>query len=224
LIGEADFDPSGGTLNLKSGSGRFDRLEAPFVWKLTPQGQLVWAQLFEGGRGTAGRVAIDATNQIYVAGSFSGTVDFQWGSAALKLTSAGGTDAYVAKLTPAGSTVFVRQFGAASDDRLSDLLLDAQGNIYLALTHWASADISTGATILKLDSSGTIVDQTQITGRIAQFSPTVSISLTPAGTVQVVGSFLGPLDIDGDGIIDLSGQDTGYAWQFDAFWILDVGL
>jgi hypothetical protein len=226
LIGQADFDPSGGTLSLSSGSGRFDRPEAAYIWKLTAsQGRLVWAQLFDGGKASADLVTIDATNNIYVGGSFSGTVDFQWGKASLNLSSTGGKDAYVAKLSPTGTTSYAKKFGGASDDLLSDMLLDAQGNIYVSITHWSSSDISTGASILKLNNSGSIVSQIEITGRIAQFSPAVKLSLnSTTGRLNVIGSFIGALDADSDGVIDLVGQDTGYAWEFDGFWLQYVGL
>jgi len=84
LGGTTDFDPSAGTANLSAGG---------FVAKYASDGSLVWARQFIGA--DPRKVSVDRVGNVYVAGGFTGTVDFDPRRAVNNVTSIGGTDAFV---------------------------------------------------------------------------------------------------------------------------------
>jgi hypothetical protein len=61
---------------------------------------------------TGDAVAADAAGNIYVGGTFRGTVDFDRGPGTVTLTSTGTPDAYLAKYSAAGSLVWVESHSA----------------------------------------------------------------------------------------------------------------
>jgi hypothetical protein len=71
-------------------------------------------------------MAIDANNNIYVAGGTDGTLPGQ--------TSSGGNDAYVRKYSSDGTEIWTRQFGTSESDSAKGISIDASGNIYVAGT------------------------------------------------------------------------------------------
>lgn len=90
-----------------------------------------------GGSGTVEIVgsASDAQGNSVVAGGFQGSVNFPGGP---KLTSSADFDVFVAKFTPAGQTIWVRQARAAvglqsgfSLDGALAVAIDASGNVYV---------------------------------------------------------------------------------------------
>jgi hypothetical protein len=96
--GTADFDPGAGSFPLTS-SGSAD----VFVSKLDAAGNLVWARSWgDTGYDVGWGVAIDGAGNVYTAGSFQGTADFDPGAGTYNLTAAGGADVFVTKLI--GST------------------------------------------------------------------------------------------------------------------------
>jgi hypothetical protein len=67
-------------------------------------GTVAWAKGIGGPSSDYGRaVAVDPAGNVYVAGGFTGTVDFNPGGAAKTLTSLSGMDAFVASYTSSGA-------------------------------------------------------------------------------------------------------------------------
>jgi hypothetical protein len=78
-------------------------------------GKPIWQSAFGGlGIDSTRGVAVSASGDVYVAGYFEGEIDF--GAPAGKKTSAGKTDAFLAKLGPDGKLVWAQTWGAARDD------------------------------------------------------------------------------------------------------------
>ncbi|HXG34380.1 MAG TPA: SBBP repeat-containing protein [Bryobacteraceae bacterium] len=77
-------------------------------------------------------VAADWTRNIYVAG-YTDSRDLPVQNA-LQGQSGGGVDAFVAKLSPSGSLVYLTYLGGSGDDRAFGIAVDASGNAYL--TGW----------------------------------------------------------------------------------------
>ncbi|MDB4955046.1 MAG: putative secreted protein [Myxococcales bacterium] len=78
-------------------------------------GKPVWATGFGGlGIDAPRGIALDADGNIYICGYFDGEIDF--GPKIGKKPSAGGSDAFVAKLDPTGKLVWAQTFGAKRDD------------------------------------------------------------------------------------------------------------
>ncbi|PHX82007.1 MAG: hypothetical protein CK539_06890, partial [Flavobacteriales bacterium] len=90
--GTADFDPGAGLANLTS-SGTYDI----FISKLDASGNFVWAKAM-GGTGSesvGGSIALDGSGNVYTAGYFLGTVDFDPGAGLANLTSSGIYDIFI---------------------------------------------------------------------------------------------------------------------------------
>ena len=62
-------------------------------------------------------VAEDSTGAVYIAGTFSGTVDVDFSDATYELASNGVDDAFVAKYTGQGGFVWAKSFGSSGKDR-----------------------------------------------------------------------------------------------------------
>ena len=124
-----------------------DGLEQIFVAKFTTAGVASWTRNFKpGGLSSAvgGALVLDAANNAYLTGSFGNQVNF----GGTTLTDSGNGDLFLLKLSPAGATLAVRQFGQAGPvaDQGKGLALDAAGSLYLAAQFGST--VSFGATAL----------------------------------------------------------------------------
>ena len=111
---------------LTSAGGR-DILLARFV-AYTGQVTLV-RQYGSAARDEASSIATTSSN-IIMAGMFDGTLAL--GGAAPPLTSLGSLDVYVARLDLEGEPEWAVRFGAAGEDRDPEVVVDAEGDIYVA--------------------------------------------------------------------------------------------
>ena len=91
-----DFDPGSGVTNLSSNGFAAD----VFVQKMDPQGNFLWAKSFGGSSVEIGRsITVDASGNVYAIGEFIGTVDFDPGAGTTNLSSNGGADFFVQKMS-----------------------------------------------------------------------------------------------------------------------------
>jgi hypothetical protein len=212
--GSADFDPGSGKLNLSSGSGgRFDIPTAGYVWKLSASGSVVWADVFAGGK-TANSVvtaiAVDASNNVIVAGSFAGAVDFQPGRGTVNLPS-DGADVFLVKLNAAGAMQYAKSMLSVGHEGVEDVVIDPAGNILVAGRRSNSA--SDGAFVARFSATGNLMDELRILGAALS---SIRISVNPlSGKLHVIGSFNGPVDLNGDGVVDHVSSSSG---ANDLFW------
>jgi hypothetical protein len=109
--------------------------------KLDSAGNVVWARQAGGSGSDFGHgVAVDAAGNVFLAGSFQGTA--QWdspsgpgvppGSASIALTSTGQLDGFLAKYDAAGNLLWVRSGGGSGNDAAYAVGADAAGNAYIA--------------------------------------------------------------------------------------------
>jgi hypothetical protein len=121
-----------------------------FVTKFT--GSYGWTRVF-GGAGTVEifGAATDVLDNVYLAGRFTGTVDFQadWGTGSDPKTSAGLFDAFVTKINADGSYGWTYRVGGTGDEEFRAVTVGVWGNIYLAggfegtvdfRTDWGASD------------------------------------------------------------------------------------
>jgi len=114
--------------------------------------EVLWtAKLGGTGNDQGLGVAVDAAGNVYLAGSFSGTVAF--GSS--NLVSSGSTDIFLAKYNANGQPVWVRQIGGNLPDVLASLKVDPSGNLRLA-GHFQSSQISFGTNQLNNPNNNTL--------------------------------------------------------------------
>ncbi len=150
--GTVDFDPGVGSLNLTSAGGT-----DIFVSKLNANGGLVWAHAI-GAAGTdeCYGIAFDDSTNVYITGSFSGTVDFDPGVGTSNLTSSGLCDIFVCKLDSSGSFAWARAMGGASANEGGwGIAVDGSGSVYISGDFGGTADFDPGAGTYNLTSAGT---------------------------------------------------------------------
>jgi hypothetical protein len=102
-----------------------------YIAKLDGAGNYQWLVPLATGRGGpvgTTSLAVDAAGNVCVAGSFFGSLTF----GTTTLTSVGRADIFVAKLDPSGNWLSAVRGGGSSDEQLTRLALDTNGNVYLA--------------------------------------------------------------------------------------------
>jgi hypothetical protein len=161
----------------------FDRKGTP-TWLLTG-----------GGIDSDGVNAIAATDDGWViAGSFSASAEIT----GTKLTSLGKTDAFLAKLGPAGDLQWVKTFGGPSDDTIFRVAVDAQGSIFVLGTFiyegsWggqkfkAAGNSDTDIALAKYDPDGNHLWSKRFGNAFNDVAG--GLAVDPAGNVTFTGSF-----------------------------------
>jgi len=105
-----------------------------FVTKLNAAGTALVFSTYIGGsdRDAGSAIALDASGNIYIAG-YTRSTNFPATYGVLRNTSAGGEDAFVAKLGPDGSYLaYSTYLGGSGNDRAQAIAVDASGNAYIA--------------------------------------------------------------------------------------------
>ena len=151
FMGTVDFDPGAGVANLTP-SGIYDI----FISKLDASGNFVWAKAM-GGTGSesvGGSIALDGSGNVYTAGSFLGTVDFDPGAGLANLTSAGYGDIFISKLDASGNFVWANAMGGSGGEESYSIALDGSGNVYATGVFSDTADFDPGAGVANLTSAG----------------------------------------------------------------------
>ncbi|HTN20289.1 MAG TPA: SBBP repeat-containing protein [Pelobium sp.] len=155
FVATADFNPSTGTFNLVSAGGN-----DAYVQKLDINGNFVWAKRIGGTGSDVGRaITTDASGNIYFAGQFNGTVEFNPNYVAgepttTEFTSAGSTDIFVIKLAANGDFIWAKTMGGTAGEDLKSIALDASGNVYITGLFGGTVDFDPNAGTSSLVSNG----------------------------------------------------------------------
>jgi hypothetical protein len=222
-ISATSFDKSGnevdagefkGTLNLYGQMLMSDGGDS-FVMKRDPAGALVWAKALSGsGNQELAWVAVDAGGDVLVTGPLFGTMNFGDGKS---VTSAGGSDVYVAKLSGAnGQAIWVKRFGDNGNVQEGNrVVADASGNVIVAgifqskitfgvdtLTAEGQDDIfvakldgATGDPLWAKAFGGNGLDRVR------------GLDVDPSGAIYIAGSFQETVDFGGGGLTSAGGDD-----------------
>ena len=221
-----DFDPGVGIFNLRSIFVR-----NVFIQKMDPLGNFLWAKsLASGGTSEAFSITIDASGNVYTAGDFRGTVDFDPGVGIVNLTSNanGCSDAFVQKMDASGNFLWAKSFGGTGSNYaccwINSITIDASGNVYTAGDFVGTVDFDPGvgtfnltsssfgqlinAFIQKLDASGNFLWAKAIGGIDRAYAN--SITIDASGNVYTAGDFFGIVDFDpGVGTFNLTYNGGG---------------
>jgi hypothetical protein len=178
-----------------------------FISKLNPAGTMLVYSTFLGGSAEddAYAIALDGAGSVYVTGS-TASADFPVTSAAFKKTGGPAAEAFVAKLTPAGTGLaYSTYLGGTGGDAGNGIAVDSAGNAYIAGTTY-SADFPVTSGVI-----GPAVPGTPSYGHV------FLTKLNPAASALVYSTFLGGVGSDGaNGLaLDASGDAilTGFTYS-----------
>lgn len=189
-----------------------------YLASLNSAGVFRWVQRAGGDSQDRGEaIALDGKGNLYTTGDFSGVAAF--GSTVL--ASAGGSDAYVAKLTTAGAWVSAVRAGGTADDGGTGVASDVTGNLYVSGLYTSP---SAGFSTLALPNAGfsagflgrgladlTVSTASQTSGGIYN-----NVTVTGAGSTTL-SSFLvanGALTVQNGGTLDQNCQPITGAGSF----------
>ncbi|MEP7277272.1 MAG: SBBP repeat-containing protein, partial [Bacteroidota bacterium] len=156
--GTVDFDPGPDIYNMTAAgaSGTVDI----FVLKLDTDGNFVWAKqmgglYFDGAYG----ITVDAAENVYTTGYYSGRADFDPSPAIYNLTTTSGNisndaDIFVSKLDAAGNFVWAVTMGGVSFDYGSAIAVDADQHVYITGVFAGTADFDPSIAEYNLASAG----------------------------------------------------------------------
>lgn len=201
--GTVDFDPSSGIYNLNGGT---DDL---FIQKLDSLGNLLWAKSIPAA--TLGYVpysiSTDNSGNVYTAGIYGGTTDFDPDTGIVNLTTAGLGDIFIQKLDTSGKLLWAKSIGGPTNDIAKSIKIDASNNIYLAGTYTGTVDFDPGLGIAnlssvgkedifiaKLDSLGNFIWAQSIGGNESENVESMSIGAN--NNTYTTGSYQGTVDFD----------------------------
>lgn len=205
-----DFDPGAGTFTL---IGNQDA----FVAKLNASGNFVWAKAMGGSLGDIGQsVKVDGNTNVFVAGEFGSSVDFDPGPSTFTLTSHGSKDAFVLKLDSSGNFVWAVSFGGTEFDSGQCLALDSNGDVVVTGFFYFTMDINPGvgvqnvtaagisdSYVLKLTNAGNFVWGKSYGG--VNEDTGMSVAIDGIGNIYALGHFMFVVDFDpGAGVSNLS--------------------
>jgi len=221
-----DIDPGVGVSNIISANNG-----DVFIQKLDANGNFLWAkEIYGSGIFSGININLDKSGNIFIAGSFTDTADFDPGIGTMNLISAGSYDIFLLKLDSSGNMLWVKQIGGISEDRFRDMTIDENANIIITGLFAGITDFDPGigtATLiatagidifmLKLDSSGSYLWANKSGGSgngIARIADTDA-----DGNIYSIGYFSGTIDFNpGTGQHDLTsaGYDDIYVQKLDA--------
>ena len=200
-----DFDP---------GTGEYILIAKDYdvaICKLNTNGDFVWASRI-GPKNNIGynyvkSLQVDDFNNVYITGDFGGTTDFDPSDQISELTSKGGQDIFVCKLSPGGDLVWSKRMGGTGQDYGKAITIDSNQNILITgvvgLT--AKADFgnfevipkSNDIFICQLDNNGDVTWVKLFNGTKPNSGN--GIAVDKYNNVLVTGEFEGKVDFDPDG-------------------------
>ena len=181
----------------------------------------IWVKQMGGmQQKVANSIVADASGNVYTAGAFSGTVDFDPGPAVFNLSSPVAENIFVSKLNAAGNFVWAKQMTGDANGNATSIAVDASGNVYTTGHFYGTTDFDPGPLIFsltsigsadifisKLDAAGNFVWAKQMGG--AAYKNANSIAINVSGYIYTTGSFSSTVDFDpGPGVVNLVPSGT----------------
>ena len=201
--GTVDFDPGTGT-TIATSLGDWD----VFIQKLDASGNFLWAKTFGGASADhAESVFTDQNGNIYTAGRFTQTVDFDPGSGVASHSSLGSFDVFVQKLDAEGNFLWAKTFGGANYDVCYALKVDSDGNVYITGNFMGTVDFDPGSEVYTLTATennrNTFVQKMDTNGNFLWAKSFAgganwgtSLNLDSSGNIYTTGTIFGQTDFD----------------------------
>jgi hypothetical protein len=201
-----------------------------FISRYSPIGIQIWSRQFGTNVTSFGNsVVADSSGNIWVTGSFSGSIDFGTGP----MTSNGSTDVYLAKLTLSGTTLFANHYGDANQQTATGIAIDSVGNVILTGTVFGSINFG-GAGVTSAGSSDVYIAKLAPTGfglwakgfGDASAHPSTGLAIGPSDSILLAGTFAGTINFGG-GPLSAAGSQDGFLAKLDSngnyVWSRSVG-
>ena len=132
-----DADPGSG-FDLRISFGVRD----VFITRINADGSYGWTRSFGStGDETVNGIECDGSGQLYVAGGFEQSADFNPGAGKATMTAAGGSDAYLLVLTTSGDYVRAKQWGGTQNETGTAVAVGSNGASVLIGVFCGSDDI-----------------------------------------------------------------------------------
>lgn len=164
-------------------------------------------------------LAVDGSNNVFVTGSFNGGIDFGGGT----LSSAGGTDIFVARFNSAGAHLNSASYGDAADQQGRRIAVDEDGRVALLGYGAGTVDFGCGGMTTAGDNdiylaqlNGSLVCAwSQIFGTsFGQYADALAVD--DADQIIIGGEFENDVDFGGGNLTSAGGRDAFIA-RFDHF-------
>ena len=165
----------------------------------------------------------DAVGNAYIVGDIQGTVDINPGTGVMNVTSAGSSDIFIEKISPAGTLVWAKTIGGTGQDFPNYVELDSAGNLYITGAFQSTVDFNPGSGttnltsagsgdifLLKLDNSGNYVFSRRFGGTGNENGAVLKRDVN--GNIYLSGSFYSPS-------ISFSGHTINFLGNFDSFLV-----
>lgn len=178
---------------------------------------LIWVRGIGGsGEDYSKDLEIDPQGNIVHTGYFSGTVNFNPGQGTENLSTFGGTDIFVQKLSSNGDFIWAKNMGGTASDVGEKLYLDANGNVYATGEFSETADfnpnngsakitakLQNDIFAFKLDSSGNYQWAKGFGSNRNDYVEGIISDLN--GNTYLTGNFSATIDVNpGDAIFNLT--------------------
>ncbi len=204
--GTTDFDPNAGTFNLTANG-----MDDGFVQKMDSNGVLLWAyHLGAGSNDDVNDISMDAAGNLYVTGTFNGTVDFDPGAGQVNRSGPG---FFIQKISPSGQLIWVHTFGGpGTGSEANCIAADRNGSIYCAGSFYGTIDfhpdtaltvnLSAGAStsrdafILRLDTTGNYIWVNGLGSNSRDAARIEGLHIHSWNSIYVSGRFSGSIDFD----------------------------
>ncbi len=195
---------------------------------------LSWAKKFGSTLADQGySIVTDSNGNSYITGYFSGTTDFDPGSANYNVTSNGNWDFFILKLNNAGDFVWVKTIGGLAYDYGNKIILDNSNNIFITGSFNGNVDFdpdsvgtyeintvgNLGGFILKLNSQGDFIWAKSIlgiNGGSGMYSNDLVFDFK--GNIITTGVFYGTMDFDPNAnVFSLTSSSPTLTYNHDIF-------
>ena len=241
FTGLADMDPGSGTYTLSS------TVYTGFLSKLDAAGNFIWskniAETYTNSLSSYGQaLALDTLGNIYLTGTFNGTVDLDPGPATATFACNNTTDDFfISKFDPAGNLLWTGVFGGSATEYVTSIAVDQFGNCYATGSFGSTVDFDPGpgsfnlsavnndVFVLKLNASGNLVWAKHMQSTTIDGS--MHVKTDAQSNVYATGWFRSTVDFDpGPGSYPLTaiGYNDAFILKLDAsgnlVWVRQLGV
>lgn len=153
-------------------------------------------------------ICTDTLGNIYHAGNFAGSADFDPGPNTFTMNSSGDIDGHLMKLSPDGDFIWAKSYGSTGVDKINDIHIDSNGNLYAVGYFEGTVNFGGGSLgqntltsiglldcfLLKADSDGNTIWVKQF-GSVNNEN-LFQVTTDNSNNIYAVGSYSVPFDVD----------------------------